>query len=104
MAIYLKGIFLALPQFLSLVPGPADAPAFARIELQRANLFGPGGNDETVGIFFGNELPANTNEHAIRIFSPGEQIFDGPLAFRIAVTGDLDEYARAGHDLDKFNA
>jgi len=92
-AIDLEGIFFATPQPLGLGASPANAPGGLGKEPFYPDLFGPGIDPETMVIFLRNILPDDPGKHAVRVGSFLEQVLDCPLAFGIAVTGDLDENA-----------
>src|SRR5262249_16601062 len=90
-AVDLERVFLTLPKLFSMRARPADPFAGTGVESLSSHLLRPRFHDETMRVVLGNVLPYHTRENTLRVRGLFEHVFQCPLAFGIAVAGDLDE-------------
>src|SRR5436309_2953901 len=79
------------------MPGPADSSGFIGIDTYRTHLLRARRWDhEALRILLRHELPTNPDGHPVRADGLFKEIANRPLAFGVAIRGDLYEDPRRG--------
>jgi hypothetical protein len=84
-AVDLQRVLLAAPQLLGLAPRPTNAAAVAGEDPRETDVIGVAGDGERRRVDRGEVLPADADEHPLRVRRPGEQVAYRPLTLRVPI-------------------